>query len=800
MGRIFFFLLFAALTTYAQASVPAKDFRFSFANLTGYSVPDSCLQIRIATKKHTQATITFIETGEEISLSLGAGTLYTYYLTRAQAHALFPATGKSSKSIRVQTDEDISLYAISRYDATEIQPVGALGFSYYHLSYTSFASLADGYTIVSTEDNTKIYEEGILKSVLNAGEVYYARFNSEYSGRHITANRPVACFVTHSCANISMVPEGGGIGPLYEQLHDVSLWGNRFFVPVSMKCVEKVRIVASRNNTEISLSNGTITRGSLKLNAGEWMEADIAENGCYIEANNPVGVVSFTSGCVYDNNTFSTGTSMAWIPPIEQFISETLIATTSSHGPTTFLEINYAIIIVPSASKESTGMTTGNGAYTALNGGEWHDHPSGYSSYALPLEDNTEVVYGFKNPHGLIVLCYSAGVTYSYYYVAGTAMYKLNAFFEVNDNYYQTVENETFCDGNIKVKATMEYSVDNEPDRLRWLINGEEQPALSGVMEWEKPLAAGKHSIMMIARNRNGGLDSMSASVTLLPHHKESLTDQVTVGKPYSDNGFNIPPQYSTGTLNDTLFLQNRYNCDSIVVLKLEIICPLQEDTLTLHETVYRGESYDKYGFTLPPHDIQGNYVYQQKLTGIYGCDSTVILNLEIICPLQGEVLMLHETVCQGEHYDEHGFTLPPHDIPGNYLYRQVLTDIYGCDSIITLNLTVTPRQEEENPVPPPPPPPTPPTYAEKIIPSAYFSPNGDGVNDFWDIKNIEYFEVVSVEIYDRSGKQLVRYAGSFTPWDGNYHGNAMPSGDYWYVITLKGENRQTVGHFTLVR
>jgi gliding motility-associated-like protein len=39
-------------------------------------------------------------------------------------------------------------------------------------------------------------------------------------------------------------------------------------------------------------------------------------------------------------------------------------------------------------------------------------------------------------------------------------------------------------------------------------------------------------------------------------------------------------------------------------------------------------------------------------------------------------------------------------------------------------------------------------------------------------------------------------------PWDGIYQGHNLPTGDYWYVIKLKGENddREFVGHFTLYR
>ena len=90
---------------------------------------------------------------------------------------------------------------------------------------------------------------------------------------------------------------------------------------------------------------------------------------------------------------------------------------------------------------------------------------------------------------------------------------------------------------------------------------------------------------------------------------------------------------------------------------------------------------------------------------------------------------------------------------------------------------------------------------APKIFPPVYFTPNGDGVNDTWEVGNLElvYPDAV-VEIYDRYGKQLVQYKGSAPGWDGTYLGRDMPATDYWYVIDINEIGQQYVGHFTLLR
>ncbi len=318
-----------AVCSYGQASTLGKDFWFSFGN--NYDADSGLsLQIRIVTKeKSTQATITFTETGEVIPLSLAANTVYTHDLTNMQILAAYSGlTGKSSKSIHIQTSEDVSIYAINlseaTTDATSILPVGALGDSYYHLSYTT--AMEDGYTIVAVENNTTVYQDGSAVEVLNKGEVYSSYFpDKDASGKHITTNHPVAYFVTNTCVYVPSYTQACDC--FYQQLYAESLWGGRFFVPVTIRGKERVRIIASRDSTVINLTGGTVVDGLLTLNAGEWVEIEInaAQNGCYIDANNPVGVASYLTGIMYPGLSYEMGDpSMTWIPPIEQAINEVL--------------------------------------------------------------------------------------------------------------------------------------------------------------------------------------------------------------------------------------------------------------------------------------------------------------------------------------------------------------------------------------------------------------------------------------------------------------------------------------------
>jgi gliding motility-associated-like protein/uncharacterized repeat protein (TIGR01451 family) len=83
-----------------------------------------------------------------------------------------------------------------------------------------------------------------------------------------------------------------------------------------------------------------------------------------------------------------------------------------------------------------------------------------------------------------------------------------------------------------------------------------------------------------------------------------------------------------------------------------------------------------------------------------------------------------------------------------------------------------------------------------------FFTPDGDGMNDKWIPDNIEGFPDVLIKIYDRYGRVVEEMTRNTQGWDGDYDGKPLPTGDYWYVVRLKGEqdNREFVGHFTLYR
>jgi gliding motility-associated-like protein len=81
-----------------------------------------------------------------------------------------------------------------------------------------------------------------------------------------------------------------------------------------------------------------------------------------------------------------------------------------------------------------------------------------------------------------------------------------------------------------------------------------------------------------------------------------------------------------------------------------------------------------------------------------------------------------------------------------------------------------------------------------------FFTPNGDGFNDTWEIGGLERLPESMISIYDRFGKLLVKYPASNPGWNGEYMNRPVPSDDYWYVIELKPVDKIIKGNVTIKR
>jgi gliding motility-associated-like protein len=89
--------------------------------------------------------------------------------------------------------------------------------------------------------------------------------------------------------------------------------------------------------------------------------------------------------------------------------------------------------------------------------------------------------------------------------------------------------------------------------------------------------------------------------------------------------------------------------------------------------------------------------------------------------------------------------------------------------------------------------------YKKINIPNA-FSPNGDGINDLWNITQMNTYPEGLVAIFDRNGQIVYRSTGYSKPWDGTINGKPVPMGTYYYIINLKNGLNKFSGWIFVVR
>ena len=87
----------------------------------------------------------------------------------------------------------------------------------------------------------------------------------------------------------------------------------------------------------------------------------------------------------------------------------------------------------------------------------------------------------------------------------------------------------------------------------------------------------------------------------------------------------------------------------------------------------------------------------------------------------------------------------------------------------------------------------------EKVEANNILSPNGDGVNDIWIVKNIAFYPNNTVTVYDRTGKVMYSRKNYQNDWAGTYQGSVLNEGTYYYLVDL-GNGSNVKGFITVVR
>ncbi len=112
--------------------------------------------------------------------------------------------------------------------------------------------------------------------------------------------------------------------------------------------------------------------------------------------------------------------------------------------------------------------------------------------------------------------------------------------------------------------------------------------------------------------------------------------------------------------------------------------------------------------------------------------------------------------------------------------YKVTATNAAGCttDQLVTVNV----RDDYQ-------------LMANNII-----TPNGDGKNDTWVIKNIDYYPNNTVKVFDKAGRIVYSKQGYANDWNGTYNNSPLSQGTYYYVVDFGAGLGVFKGYITIIR
>ena len=147
----------------------------------------------------------------------------------------------------------------------------------------------------------------------------------------------------------------------------------------------------------------------------------------------------------------------------------------------------------------------------------------------------------------------------------------------------------------------------------------------------------------------------------------------------YADDNFTIDAMnVAVGTTTFEKYTQAKLDgsSDTLDVLSLIVVANAEKE---ISATICEGEDYSNDNFDIK--NATTSQIYKQKLTGVNTCDSIVVLNLNVLPRLYSTV---EKTICQGDFFEFNGVKYYT-----NTTHTDTLYAVNGCDSIVSLYLSV---------------------------------------------------------------------------------------------------------------
>jgi hypothetical protein len=343
-------------------------------------------------------------------------------------------TGLANSGVRVTASDDIVVYSINSIlysaDAFTVFPVKVLGTEY----YTANAPINSATLIVATQDNTEVKFE-CAESVLYSGTrpkgttitqamskyqtMYVFSSIKDFSGSHVTANKPIAVFSGSERTHIHYTSSTDHI---VEQLLPVASWGKSFaLTSTPVRQVGDIfRVIGSKSSTSLTLLPST-NLGT--IGAGSFKDIDIATGDHKVlQASEPVQVVVYSKTWKETGGDSPEGGDpfIAVIPPVEQYANQYFFSTVGL-AYTTFI---HSLSITIQKSLLGGLRLDGAPLPTSVT---WNDLPAlNLTTAAVTVAPGAHDIYHVDPTKTFYLLLSGVTEYYSYGYVAGMRVAEIN--------------------------------------------------------------------------------------------------------------------------------------------------------------------------------------------------------------------------------------------------------------------------------------------------------------------------------------------------------------------------------------
>jgi len=660
-------------------------------------------QVLISAKRDCSGTVSNPLTGWTTEFTVSANNITTVEIPEAQGYhngSLYEEIAQ--KGLKVESSDTISVYctniAYVSFDASFVLPVESLGDEYIIQSYDQshdgssnayvYNNETSAFLIVATEDNTVVditpscntlggRTAGETFSItLNAGETYHVRSvrsgaHRDLSGTHILAAdcKRIAVFNgnTVTCIPIDM---GNGYDHVFEQAMPLRSWGKNFVVTSSRnRNRDFIKITSSANNNQITRDGDPLV--TLQTGQSYIFDMDESEGSCYLQADHPCAVYLFNNSS-YDQSWMGGlgDPSMVWIAPVEQRIND---VTFSTFDHSNINIETHSVNIIVNAEDIASVYFDGQQIMPIL-----FSRVNGTDDYKYTRMDISHGVHRITCAHGFNAHVYGFGDAKGYAYLVGSNAINLSSSLTLNDEVIQPYESFSYC-----VDKPIIFNVEvNIPGyQLLWDFGDGTTSTQNHVTHTYSERRI--YNVSLTITTDEGGCTGSSSNTTnfTVDTRQQYIieSDVVCAGELYSGYGFN-----NVHINNDTILVRLQDNpihneCqDSVLVY----ITANQNYHIPINDNrCWQGEPgvYDGHGFSFV-YDHPGTYDRQLSLQTIDGCDS--ILNLHLIVTDQIIYEFSHHECGESYVWDGQSYSAS-----GNY--ERYYTSAGGCDSIVTMHLTM---------------------------------------------------------------------------------------------------------------